>query len=48
MVKINFLGGKVFYSFLWSYNQIFGELDNFELGDYIVIVIDVNFCEEII
>ncbi len=47
-VKINPSGGKAPYSFLWSHNQIFGELDNLEPGDYTVTVTDANLCEEII
>ncbi|NRB51440.1 MAG: T9SS type A sorting domain-containing protein [Saprospiraceae bacterium] len=47
-VKINPTGGKAPYSFLWSHNQIFGELNNLEPGDYTVTVSDANLCEEII
>lgn len=47
-VKINPVGGKAPYSFLWSHNQIFGELDNLEPGDYTVTVTDANQCEETI
>lgn len=47
-VKINPSGGKAPYSYLWSHNQIFGELTNLEPGDYTVTVSDANLCEEII
>lgn len=47
-VKINPTGGKPPYSYLWSHNQIFGELNNLEPGDYTVTVSDANLCEEII
>lgn len=47
-VKINPSGGKAPYSFLWSHNQIFGELNNLQPGDYTVTVSDANLCEEII
>ena len=47
-VKINPTGGKAPYSFLWSHNQIFGELNNLDPGDYTVTVSDANQCEEII
>lgn len=45
-VKINPIGGKPPYSFLWSNNQILGELNNLVPGDYTVTVSDANLCEE--
>ncbi len=48
IVKINPTGGKAPYSYIWSHNQIFGELNNLEPGDYRVTVSDANLCEEVI
>lgn len=45
-IKINPVGGKPPYSFLWSNNQIFGELNNLVAGDYTVTISDANLCEE--
>lgn len=45
-VKINPSGGKPPYSFLWSNNQILGELNNLAPGDYTVTISDANLCED--
>jgi len=45
-IKINPVGGKPPYSFLWSNNQILGELNNLAAGDYTVTISDANLCEE--
>lgn len=47
-IKINPSGGKAPYSFLWSNNQIWDEIDNLSAGIYTVTVSDANQCEEIL
>lgn len=47
-IKINPAGGKPPYSFLWSNNQIWDEIDNLSAGIYTVTVSDANQCEEIL
>jgi len=44
-IKINPSGGKAPYSFLWSNNQIWDEIDNLSAGIYTVTVSDANGCE---
>lgn len=48
IIKINPSGGKPPYSFLWSNNQIWDEIDNLSAGTYTVTVSDANLCEEIL
>lgn len=47
-IKVNPSGGKPPYSFLWSNNQIWDEIDNLAAGTYTVTVSDANQCEEML
>lgn len=44
IVFVNFIGGMVFYIYVWSNGVVMSVVLNFFLGIYIVIVMDVNGC----